>query len=653
MRRITLAWLAWLALPWCMATGAGFPAGWPNLAKPPTAADSAAIVQNGWATSRDTLAAALVKSYRPGTSVAPGSTGNSAYAGWLTLWRWCNLLARDEKTSAQQFVARNLVNAPTAQNGATFYSSGNRPDGAPPPPREVAEKILNGPVFLGFLRGLVPPKTPMPETRPLGDLLPTAAQTAWTADPKFLQALLNTLSPDDYAPQVLRNLADIYQAQPEQFHDYAALAVALAVVYDVRPPSYWPHRQVTPSLVPRSEQPVASRFAFWVKSNEAKVLLTDLRELPPEQLKFVVDAPLAESELIWAQNNEPYLRPEFYRIFSDIVYNHPRLANDEFNWDKEPYTLANIRHDGGICVDQAYFGAVCGKAVGLPTLFFDGQTTQDGGHAWFGYLKGPDEWQLDCGRYASMGIVTGKALDPQTWGNLTDHELDYLTRSFRRRPGYLASMGDLSMAAIFHAAGDKTNEARTLDSAIAVCPLNDAAWDAKTEFLQKNAVAPHELRAHYEAAIRQFSRVPDLKVFYQMSLAEWARQQGDEATANNLLGQIASVNQASRTDLALMAESDKISALLKAGDSHKAVQEFQSTAPALGGKAGGDLFYKVGAPFAYRLYSQGDLSNARQVMATTRTVLKPTAKSSLDNDMAKVEDLLNHPVRDSLSHLSK
>jgi len=39
------------------------------------------------------------------------------------------------------------------------------------------------------------------------------------------------------------------------------------------------------------------------------------------------------------------------------------------------YTLGNINKEGGICVDQAYFASIAGKARCLPTLYFFGQAT--------------------------------------------------------------------------------------------------------------------------------------------------------------------------------------------------------------------------------------------------------------------------------------
>ena len=73
---------------------------------------------------------------------------------------------------------------------------------------------------------------------------------------------------------------------------------------------------------------------------------------------------------------------------------------------------------------------IAGKARGLPTLFFTGQGA-DGGHAWFGYMKSDNRWELDCGRYKNQNYAVGQALDPQTWLPVSDHELEIHAQGLR------------------------------------------------------------------------------------------------------------------------------------------------------------------------------------------------------------------------------
>jgi hypothetical protein len=126
-------------------------------------------------------------------------------------------------------------------------------------------------------------------------------------------------------------------------------------------------------------------------------------------------------------------------------------------WTQGTYLLANIEVAGGICTDQSYFACIAGKAKGIPTLYFAGQG-QDGGHAWFGYLRGNGKWELDAGRFFNQRYTVGQALDPQTWLPVTDHELLYLSGRAVRSPGNDAALGELAMVAIHRQCGEEIEE---------------------------------------------------------------------------------------------------------------------------------------------------------------------------------------------------
>ena len=53
--------------------------------------------------------------------------------------------------------------------------------------------------------------------------------------------------------------------------------------------------------------------------------------------------------------------------YGAIKYDTPRLAVNEFSWPGYNgfYTLENIEEHGGICVDQAYFAVMTGRANGV------------------------------------------------------------------------------------------------------------------------------------------------------------------------------------------------------------------------------------------------------------------------------------------------
>jgi len=86
-------------------------------------------------------------------------------------------------------------------------------------------------------------------------ILPPAAGRSGTAgfagirdgSRDFSDQFFTLLSPLDHPMMVLHTLAVLWRRSPADFRDYSNLAIAIAVVYDVPPPPFWPHRQVTPA----------------------------------------------------------------------------------------------------------------------------------------------------------------------------------------------------------------------------------------------------------------------------------------------------------------------------------------------------------------------------------------------------------------------
>ncbi|PTX93665.1 hypothetical protein DB345_18905 [Spartobacteria bacterium LR76] len=559
-----------------------------DLRRPPTPADRQQFGSAGWPAARDQLQAALLAAYAPGGSQRPGSTGVTAFKSWLLLWKWADLLAQPEQ--------------PFGTQTADFQ--------------------------------------PAPDAKTNADLLDPTVVRDWISDEAFGAMLFSTLSPEDNATQVLKNLQDIAQASPAKFREYPALAIALAVVYDVPLPPYWPHHQVTQSLIPITNQSAAERFAYWSTANDAHDLLLDIRKLDPEQLKFLIDAPIDPAEFAWARKRVRLSRNEMPKAFSMIRYDRERLLGQQYSWTEGPYTLEEIYSKGGICVDQAYFASMVGKARGLPTLYFSGQGV-DGGHAWFGYMKMDDKWELDCGRYENQNYATGEALDPQTWTPISDHELQFLAKRFRDTPLYAASQDDIMFAELFLASGQNDRALRAADSAISVCPENPDAWNEKTRILEKTQASLPVLRTHLEAAAKQFTSYRDLRVDYQVALAKVARAQGDSTTADTLERLALSQNKKKRSDLSVGIAADRLSSLVEQKQFDEAFKEYKKQINGLGKTGGGNFFYDIVEPFAMALKGAGDDAKAENAVALARKALRPEPGGILDVDMKQLENAIS------------
>ncbi|CAN5474632.1 hypothetical protein BH09VER1_BH09VER1_26780 [soil metagenome] len=613
-------------------------AGAQDLRRPPTPADRARIIADGWAKSRDSLGAALSAAYQPGGPERPGSTGVTSYREWMLLWKWCELLSRTEKGEAAKLFAQNARFAPGEQERATVFPPGHEPpEEFTPVSQAIVDKVMASPsASQQFLSHLLAPEFTTPSDQPLATALKPEILAEWINDETISLLLFQNLDVRDYAPAVLKSLEEIWQADAVKFREYAALAVALALVYDQKTALYWPHHQVDPKLVPFHDESIMDRFNFWVKSNESRSLLLDLRKLGPAQIKFIVDAPIDESEFDWARKNVKYNRTDFAKAFSSVSYNFARYKAGNYVWTEEPYTLLNIRQHGGICVDQAYYASVVGKAKGLPTLLFSGQGT-DGGHAWFGYMKADDKWELDCGRYLNQNYAIGEAMDPQTWHTISDHDLEFLAQRFREKLEFAASQDDILMAGNFEKQGDAAKALKAYDSAISVCPKNVDAWDAKGDFLNRSKATAEIRRAHYDAAAKQFVTDRDIKSRQLESLAGVLRELGDTQGATALERQIVSQNKHKRSDLSINMVAQQLDGLVADKKFDDAFKVYRQQIMALGKTGGGNFFNDVVVPFVSALVEAGDNKRAKDASDLAYKALHPEPDSILEREFKDLE----------------
>ena len=619
-----------------LGTVAGF--GW-DLRKAPLPSDREKIMAKGWTASRDALGTALVTVYQPGGPVRPGSTGVRTYRAWMFLWKWCEVLSRNQRLEAGRLLARHLTLAPQ-DNRIIFFGPGDDRhfDHNPPPLEEVNQVLSDQNTGAQLLRQLLPADLADAPDKAIAERLDPRVIAEWINDEELSRLLFENLSDYDYSPGVLTRLQEVYLRDRQKFKEYRGLAVALALVYDQSFPRFWPHRQVEPQWVPVTELPVAERFAFWVESNESGALLLDLRKLSPDNIKLVVDAPLPASEFAWARKNVRYQRSEFAKAFDAVTYSSERIKSGNFQWKSGEYTLQNIYHQEGICVDQAYYASIAGKARGLPTLFFTGQGA-DGGHAWFGYLKSSDTWELDCGRYKNQHYVIGHALDPQTWRRISDHELETHRQGRRKGLEFFSSQDDILIGEMSERSGDGAKALKAYESAIQVCPQNRAGWNAKAAYLWRIRAPLNVLKSHYETALRQFTTDLDMRVEQQKALAQLARQQGAFEEAERLEQQIVAQNKRKRSDLSVGVAVQKMISLVAAKQFDDAFAEYRRQVASLGKFGGGNFFYGIVQPFAEALLERGDARHAKEVLMLARKALKPEAGSIIDNELKVLERL--------------
>ncbi len=598
------------------AVRAGF-----DLGRMPTAQDVETIRSMGWAAAADELEAKLAAAWKPSHSAQAGSAGNALFRQWQRLYQWCRLLGTPEPEALRTWLGRRVLRDPEKDNALLVIPSGASlpSDSSGRPLPTAAEELQAARVPPEILQALLPDDY-TPQEGPVAARATEDFLAALAADDEFLKEFFRELKPDDFAPVVLTRLQQLRRAHPAAWPAYRSLMLAFALVHDQREPSFWPHQQVPSRSVPRTTEDVAGQFDYFYRANEARKLEHDLRRLSAAELKFLVDAPVPREEFEWAAKNVRARPDKFDRVLDMVRYDRNRAESGVFMWPHGTYRLGNIELTGGICTDQSYFACIAGKAKGIPTIYFAGQG-QDGGHAWFGYLRGNGKWELDAGRFFEQRYTIGQALDPQTWQPISDHELLYLSGRALRAPGHDAALGDLAMAELFQRRGDLERAGAAADSARFYSPDYVAAWEAKEQVLTA-ANEPEALRAHYAAAIEQFRREEDLRVRYQTRLAGLEREGGDARAASDLEARMIRENRRQRADLSAAAGGEVLSRLLQEGDYETAMREYRSLTGKIGPTGGGNFFYGVVRPFVLQLQAGGRGKDAQRALELAGRVMR-------------------------------
>ena len=565
-----------------------FPAEW--FTRPPTPerikAIMAAATDQGWAPLADDL-------YTGATGAFEHGQVDMAEA-WYYVAAWSDLLGRSQAVVGRQWLESvekaHLLN--------------------PNVPRDLSASLPD---------------------EPLAKLL-SADITAWLLGERvFSASFFNQLSPYDYLPGVLATLKLLREADPRRFASYAQLAMAIALVYDSPPPPRWPHGQVTAKALPRTLPRPLDAFNFFVDSDLHGATLQKLGTLSVSDLKFMVDLAAPFPELLWAQKSVRCTLAQLPQSYSMVRYRTDRLEAQTYLWPGDSYDLPRIFSEGGICVDQAYFATQAGKARGVPTLLFSGEG-QDGRHAWFGYLGSNQQWVFDAGRYAEQRFVTGVAYDPQTWAELSDHDLKFLSEGFRKLPPYQQSRQQELFAAHFLQIGRKKEAAASARKAVGYERRNVDAWDTLIA-----ASSDADIKAR-EALLREAAMAlqlyPDLNARFVRALVASLRSRGETSAADFEERSIARKNKSDRSDFGVDQAVKTISRVI--GNNTPILEQLHVYRQVLEqyGQGSGMAFYdQVVRPFVGELVKQGRSAEAKGAVMQARTVLKPEPDSQMDLEM--------------------
>ena len=565
-----------------------------EVSRPPTEARLDALVgaaqQEGWGRWVAPLREAAFRAYeREPASAAP----------WLNLYRWAELFAEPRAKAVERWLRAIERAGGGHANMAARY--------------ELPSGSLAAEASPALQRWLV-------------------------GQPAFAEEFFTTIDAQDQPLVALGILNRLHAANPALFADYASLALAIAVVYDVPPPPDWPHGQVTPLLLPRRLPDAVEAFSYWTRLDRNNVTSHRLRRLPARELKFVVDTSTPFVELDWARAQVTPPLPQLAQAYTKIQYRTERVAKNQFMWPGRDYRLETILREGGICVDQAYFAVQVGKARGIPTLLFRGAGL-DGRHAWFGYLS-TNGWVLDAGRYAEQRFIAGLARDPQTWRELTDHELLFLSERFHASPLFELSLVHAAYAEEYLQRGATPQAVTAAREATRREPRNLAGWRVLLAAEAAAGVTPREREATLRAAMLAFQRYPDLEIGFGRRLVESLRARGEVSLAAVEEQRLVRKFQNSRTDLSVQQLGDTLQRSLATEDLATSLRTYRRLLDQYGAGAGIDFFDKIVAPFVEELRRRGEIATARDSLERARRTLRVKKGEQLDLELTKLAERL-------------
>jgi hypothetical protein len=185
-----------------------------------------------------------------------------------------------------------------------------------------------------------------------------------------------------------------------------------------------------------------------------------------------------------------------------------------------------------LCVEQAYYAEMIGKAIGVPTATISARG-EDVGHAWVGYLRTQGrrlEWDMSEGLYKEYRGEAATTRDPQTNREISDGDL----RMKASRAGYAHEAVTLALA-LADAAGLASERSAALDMlerSVTACPYIPESWDRVIDLARQQPLEREELERWGGAVMRLCgTEYPDFAIKVMTPLVNGLRRHEERGTA--------------------------------------------------------------------------------------------------------------------------
>lgn len=429
---------------------------------------------------------------------------------------------------------------------------------------------------------------------------------------------------DDFAA-VSRILGELWAADEAAFRKYPSLACAIALVYDRPCPPQYPHGQVAEALLPRRFCPPADALRYFARAADANRLAQSPAKLAIDEAAFVVPLLISPAELEQVAALK-LSRADIPKLYPSVPYDHGRFRARQYSWSGGPYTLANIRRHGGICVDQAYYTMSVAQASGVPAFIMSG-AGNDGYHAFVGFLERPGKWRTDVGRYANQKYATGAVWNPLTWTQMTDHDLEFLEARFRNTPAYAATELHVERGYELLKAKNLPAAEKVLLAAKGMEPRCPEVWEGLAELAEAKGEPPVRRQSLYAEAARALGKSRELEIRWRSELAKSLAALGksDEALAERLV--VVRRSASVRPELALTLATEIMDDVMTRKDWKRAISVFNRLVTQFD-EAGPEFYRRVVLRVVVELNRQGLKAESVKLVRSVNQKFKPGAAGS-------------------------